>query len=583
MTAWSGIPLERGVVIAGRYEISEDLGRHVMGRAFRAVDRSGNVDVHLTAIGPPLSADAASIARLKERVTQLAAAKSASLLRPLAATPFRNCFFIVSQYERLPLLADLLAPGQPLPLHDALTITLRLAAALEEANRAGVVHGSLMPEFVHLAEDAVRLSGHAVVWPRTPTEGTEALFLRRAEYSAPECQVGSEGAWSETGPDIRSDLYSLGVVLYRMLVGRVPFTGNTPAEVWRARQRGALPPLPRGLLGGLYLLVPRCLAPQPQQRFQAPGHLVRELQQLLNAPVVRATAGASLLATRTAVLARAGAATAAAAPVHPAADPAAADSLSSQHPALSTGAPVDPTAVPAAARSGTGSPSGGRVPAGAARDGAGRAGTGITPPGAVAGLPGGDGEARREPRRTDALPVRPPPLAAPVTAAASATPPSRPDRHVAADPHPVGRIGGPDARPPEVAHDTGDVRRGVVSLSSARQSRLARERARAPAGGTDRPAVAATGAGGPLGRLRMALGGGKSGPGDGPGSVDPYETLRVDRGADLQLVTAAYRDSLTRALAEDDAGTAASLERAYARIRAALPNARDHEARSAVR
>jgi hypothetical protein len=146
----------------------------------------------------------------------------------------------------------------------------------------------------------------------------------------------------------------------------------------------------------------------------------------------------------------------------------------------------------------------------------------------------------------------------------------------------VGEAGRLEARVPRAATGAGEsVRRRLAAFGAVRQARSHGDRKPAGDRAASSPAASAVTAG-PVGRLRTALGG-KTRPADGPRTADPYEVLRVDRRADVQLVTAAFRDLLKRALAGGDATAAASLERAYARIRASTPSTPDREHRPRVR
>src|SRR5581483_9637514 len=101
------------------------------------------------------------------------------------------------------------------------------------------------------------------------------------EYLAPE---RAEGAG-----DIRSDIYSLGVVLYEMLTGRVPFEGTTAWTIVRRHTTDPLPPLPPGLPPEVYPIVDRCLAKLPEERYQTPHDLTLALQDAIRAIDARTT------------------------------------------------------------------------------------------------------------------------------------------------------------------------------------------------------------------------------------------------------------------------------------------------------
>jgi hypothetical protein len=520
MAVRHAVQLERGEVIAGRYEVRGEAPRRTIGSAYLAFDRAEKADVHLTVLDAAPSADTGALDRLKARMSQIAAVRSPSLVQPLTSLPFRNVLLIVSQHEPLPLLADLLVPNEPLSVADSLTIALHLATALTDLGNAGFVHGNLTPDCIHVGADTVKLSGLAAAWPRLQPDDTGELAVRRAEYTAPECHAGADGLASEGRPDGRSDIYSLGVILYRMLVGTVPFSGATPAEIRRKRQQSPLPSLPRGLLGGLYMTLPRSLAKDPQKRYQSPGQIAWDLKRLLSSQAIKAAGGASILTWEPAATDRAAVATS-----EPGAEPAGE--------APGTDRPAQAEQPPAAAATATPTPEyNERRSAGRRASPAAGAETTPAPPATPAGTAAARGTA--QPR-----PAVPP----------SAHRPSEtiPGRTVPAEPIPM-RPAAAARREPEPA---GQSSRAMI-----------------------RPPTSLAGS---FKRFRAALSSGSNRAAHELDAADPYTTLQVAPDADLHTVTSAFRGLLKAALLDGDRMAAASLERAYARIRDSIPSTEERE------
>jgi Tol biopolymer transport system component len=195
--------------------------------------------------------------------------------------------FIVSERLQGRTLADRLREG-PLPASRAIAVARQVASGLAAAHRAGILHRDLKPGNVFLADDgSVKLldfglaqwlppaaraeSGAFTAGPPTP-EGEQVMGT--PGYMSPE-QVRGDGL------DPRSDLFSLGAVLYEMLSGQRAFAGRTEVAVMAAILAGDPPPLPsRGIPGPLARIVRRLLEKEPGERFRSAHDLGLALQAL---------------------------------------------------------------------------------------------------------------------------------------------------------------------------------------------------------------------------------------------------------------------------------------------------------------
>jgi len=187
--------------------------------------------------------------------------------------------YVITPWLEGRTLAQCLAGGWRPDVPLALWIVRQVAEALQALHRAGWMHGDVKPENIHLGP-----TGHVTVLdlgfarrPKTAASALDRCIAGSWSYLAPE--------WSTSvyRPDIRSDLYSLGVVLFEMLSGRLPFQADSPAELMRMHRQERAPDL-RGLATevppGVVQLVQSLLAKEPLRRPQTPEELIDRLVRL---------------------------------------------------------------------------------------------------------------------------------------------------------------------------------------------------------------------------------------------------------------------------------------------------------------
>jgi serine/threonine-protein kinase len=188
--------------------------------------------------------------------------------------------YLVMQYVESGTTLDDRLDGQPLAPIAALRLMLPLLAALQYAHAHGVVHRDIKPANIMLPQPD---------WPMLADFGIAKLIDESDQLTPPGQSVGTaiymapERA-SSTVVDARTDLYSVGVVLYEMLTGRVPYDGMSPVEVLRKHVREPLP-RPRDLNPRLPAaaepVLLRALAKQLEDRYQSAGAMAKDLQRLI--------------------------------------------------------------------------------------------------------------------------------------------------------------------------------------------------------------------------------------------------------------------------------------------------------------
>src|SRR6267378_8309743 len=267
----------------GRYEILTELGRGAMGVVYKARDPKINRVVAVKTIslaGQPAEEEL----EYRERFFREAEA-AGRLSHPGIVTifdvgeePETRAPYIVMEFVGGQSLDKLLSRGDhKLPVDAALQLTLELAEALDCAHAQGVVHRDLKPANILLTEDGhAKIADFGVAKLNLANQTLGGRVLGTPAYMSPE-QLNGEGV------DGRSDLFSLGVIMYTVLTGYRPFQGNSALTVsFKVVNRDPVPAsiLDTDLPPGLDYIIARAMAKDPAQRYQRGMEMVLDIQEL---------------------------------------------------------------------------------------------------------------------------------------------------------------------------------------------------------------------------------------------------------------------------------------------------------------
>ncbi len=272
-----------GHVLSNSYKLIGELGSGGMAWVYLAYDQVEGKTVAVKILYPQLSQDFGFVQRfIREARLSMALSQSAEHPNIVCVLDYgadRDTHYLVMEYVPGQDLGKVLEERGALPWPTALGLARQVAVALEHAHRNGIVHRDIKPSNVMVLPDGtVRVLDLGIARARTAPELTLSGFVGSPHYAAPE--QATKG-----GPvDIRADIYSLGVVLYRMLSGNLPFEGDTPWQVVN-QHVAAQPPhladrrpdLPRPVVR----LVHKAMAKRPRNRFQTPGDMVEAIDTVL--------------------------------------------------------------------------------------------------------------------------------------------------------------------------------------------------------------------------------------------------------------------------------------------------------------
>jgi serine/threonine-protein kinase len=264
-------------VLAGRYEVETLLGQGGMARVFRGTDRVLDRTVAIKVLSPQFADDDQFVARFRREAQAAAGLNHPNIVGVYDTGDQGDVHFIVMEYVEGRTLRDVIRSDGPLLPERAAEIGGAVARALSSAHEAGLVHRDIKPGNIMLTrEGEVKVMDFGIA--RTSTGDTltqTAAVLGTASYLSPEQAQGLP-------VDTRSDIYSLGCVLYEMLTGRAPFIGDSPVAI--AYMHVKEDPVPPSRLNPdvpptLDAVVLKAMAKNPANRYETAEELRADLER----------------------------------------------------------------------------------------------------------------------------------------------------------------------------------------------------------------------------------------------------------------------------------------------------------------
>ncbi len=270
--------LTRGTVFASRYEIIEELGKGGMGRVYRVEDKKIKEEVALKLIRPEVASDKKTIERFSNELKMARKIAHRNVCRMYDLGEEKGTHYITMEYVPGEDLKSFIRRAGLLNTGKTIFIGKQVCEGLAEAHRLGVVHRDLKPSNIMIdREGNARIMDFGIARSLEAKGITGAgVMIGTPEYMSPE-QVEAK----ET--DQRADIYSLGVILYEMVTGRVPFEGDTPLSV-AVKQKTENPEDPRKLNSqipqNLSRVILRCMEKDKENRYQSTGEVHSELDKI---------------------------------------------------------------------------------------------------------------------------------------------------------------------------------------------------------------------------------------------------------------------------------------------------------------
>src|SRR5262245_35634020 len=263
----------------GRYAIQSELGRGAMGVVYKATDTALERTVAVKTVNMALEREGAD--KYEARFYQEARA-AGSLNHPNIVTVYDvgkegNVVYMAMEFIEGDELRSLLAAGRPLPVSQAVSVAAQVAEGLAYAHEHGVVHRDIKPANIMVLRDGpVKITDFGIARMRASNDELtqSGMMLGSPKYMSPEQVIGKRA-------DHRSDIFSLGVILYEMLTGAAPFSGENVTALMYQIVNFA-PPVPSAVNPAvpelLNFIAAKMLAKPLEERYQTAQELANDLR-----------------------------------------------------------------------------------------------------------------------------------------------------------------------------------------------------------------------------------------------------------------------------------------------------------------
>jgi eukaryotic-like serine/threonine-protein kinase len=271
-----------GRVFADRYQVAEFIGKGGMALVFRAVDLRTGHDVAVKILRPEFNDDAEFLGRFEREAMAASKMSHHNIVNLLDVGVEGDCRYLVMEYVRGKTLKDVITEKGKLPPAISAQIAIRILSALQHAHSNGIIHRDIKPQniLVH-SEGLIKVAdfGIARVAGSNTISRVDSV-MGSVHYFSPE---------QARGEDVSavSDLYSVGIVMYEMLTGHVPFEGDSPVAI--AMQHISSVPKPISMFvpdipTALERVVVRSMEKVPDNRYQSALEMAQDLQRALQEP-----------------------------------------------------------------------------------------------------------------------------------------------------------------------------------------------------------------------------------------------------------------------------------------------------------
>ena len=271
----------------GPYQILEEIGRGGMAVVYKAWDTANNRHVALKVLPPYFQHDTEFLRRFLEEARRTVPLRHDHIVATYDTGQADGYYYIAMEYMSGGSLTARLRTQRRLSLEDATTVVSQIAAALDRAHDQGLIHRDVKPSNILFDQSGqAKLADFGIA--KAADQATVTMpgtLVGTPEYMSPEQGQGRQ-------VDERTDIWSLGVVLYQMLTGRLPFGGDNPhATLYQVVHQRHLPvsSLNRDLPRGVDSVLDKVLEKSPRRRYRRAGEMASALRQVVHRPEEKPT------------------------------------------------------------------------------------------------------------------------------------------------------------------------------------------------------------------------------------------------------------------------------------------------------